>query len=237
MARRALKFKHARVTSRSHRLVASRWPTVGVFDDIASTPEDAKAAFLLESLTNDRNGLLSSRVSMLPDKEIVTGATASIVMAAFLHADETGTRFSDGRLGAWYAALDIDTAIAETVYHHERRLRLSDGAFPAHIQMRELVAHFDVDLVDLRGLRDSRADLYHLTDYSASQAMAAEIRWCENPARGIVYDSVRADGTNVCAFWPSVVPLPVVQGDHYEYRWNSAGERFIARLTELAARR
>ena len=36
-----------RVRSRTHRLIASRFPTVGVFDDIAESEEDARAAFEL----------------------------------------------------------------------------------------------------------------------------------------------------------------------------------------------
>ena len=39
--------------ARTHRLIASRWPTIGVFDTVASA-EDLEAALLLESLTNDR---------------------------------------------------------------------------------------------------------------------------------------------------------------------------------------
>jgi hypothetical protein len=75
---------------------------------------------------------------------------------AFLHADETGGRFTDGRLGARYASFGVDTAIAETVHHSTRRLRLSDGAFPANIQMRELVAGIDCTLVDIRGQQKNR---------------------------------------------------------------------------------
>src|SRR3546814_16462017 len=92
---------------------------------------------------------------------------ASMVMAAFLHADPAGGRFTDHRLGAWYAAGDIATAIEETVYHQERRLRASAGGFPNRIQMRELIADLEEMFLDLRGLRSSDAELYHPNDYSA----------------------------------------------------------------------
>ena len=110
-------------------------------------------AFLLKSATNDRLGILSRRLPLLPRSEIVQGPGATMVMAAFLHADEAGGRFTDGRLGAWYASLDVATAIAETAYHSTRRLRLSAGAFPSNIQMRQLVAGIDCALVDIRGRR------------------------------------------------------------------------------------
>jgi RES domain-containing protein len=157
-------------------------------------------------------------------------------MAAFLHADPAGGRFTDGRLGAWYASLDMDTAIAETVHHSTRRLRLSEGVFPSTIQMRALVACTSCDLVDLRGTQETRPELYRPDDYGASQAFGVALRW---PARGrgengLIYDSVRrAGGTNVCLYRPSLVLLPVVQADHYEYRWNAAGRVSVLRLTRV----
>lgn len=105
----------ARIHESTHRLIASRFPTVGVFDDIATDKDELAIAFLLESVTNDRLAILSRRLPLLPPEEIVQGLGASLVMAAFLHADPAGGRFTDGRLGAWYASLDVGTAIAETL--------------------------------------------------------------------------------------------------------------------------
>lgn len=44
----------ARIRGPAHRLILSRYPTVGVFDDIAATEADLRAAFELESLTSGR---------------------------------------------------------------------------------------------------------------------------------------------------------------------------------------
>ena len=131
-----MSFLRSRVQARTHRLIASRFPTVGVFDDIAASEEELRVAFLLEDLTNVRS---HARLNALPPHGVASGPTASIAMAAFLHCAPEGGRFSDGDLGAWYGATDLSTAIAETVYHHERRLRASAAGFPARIQMRELV--------------------------------------------------------------------------------------------------
>jgi hypothetical protein len=193
-------------------------------------------AFLLESATNDRLAVLSRRLPLLPESEIVQGPGATMVMAAFLHADEAGGRFTDGRLGAWYASLDVDTAIAETVHHRTRRLELSAGAFPSNIQMRELVAGIDCDLIDIRGEQKNRPDLYREDDYRASQAFGVGLRWpASGPGEnGIVYDSVRrASGTNVCIYRPSLISLPVNQADHYEYRWDAAGQVSVLRLMNV----
>ena len=161
-----------------------------------------------------------------------------MVMAAFLHADEAGGRFTDGRLGAWYASFDVDTAIAETVYHSTRRLRLSDGAFPTSIQMRELVAGIDCSLLDLRGQRQAHPDLYDAEDHKAGQAFGVGLRWPASGAgeNGIVYESVRRpDGTNVCVYRPSLIMLPVNEADHYEYRWDATGQVTVLKLTSIGS--
>jgi hypothetical protein len=226
------------VAATTHRLIASRFPTVGVFDDLATDREELEIAFLLESVTNDRLSMLSRRLPLLPDGEIVQGPGATLVMAAFLHADEAGGRFTDGRLGAWYASLDVDTAIAETVHHSTRRLRLSDGAFPSSIQMRELIADIDCDLVDIRGARTQRPELYDPDDYTQSRTFGIGLRWPKTgaPGNGIIFEAVRRDGgINVCVYRPSLVLLPVIQADHYEYRWNAAGEVSVLKLTNVGA--
>jgi hypothetical protein len=230
----ALAYAHIRETT--HRLIASRYPPVGVFDDLAADRDELAIAFLLESATNDRLAILSRRLPLLPESEIVQGPGATMVMAAFLHADEAGGRFTDGRLGAWYAAFDVDTAIAETVHHSTRRLRLSDGAFPSSIQMRELVAGIDCELADIRGAKRGRPELYDPDGYTASRAFGISLRWPaqDQGANGIVYDSVRhAGGTNVCIYRPSLVRLPVNQGDHYEYRWDAAGQVRVLKITNV----
>lgn len=222
---------------RTHRLINSRYPTVGVFDDIAGDEGDLRAAFELEDLTNDRQ-VATARLQAIPGGEIPMGEYgASMVMAAFLHADPRGGRFSDYRLGAWYAATEIETAIEETVFHHERRLRASAGGFPNRIQMRELLADIDAEVIDLRGEAVGRPELFDLDDYTASQAFAAGRRWpFRQPGEaGLVYGSVRrAGGANVCVFKPAAVGLPLRQGEHFEYVWTAKGELSVMKLTNVA---
>jgi hypothetical protein len=231
--------RRSRICERTHRLIASRYPTVAVFDDLTDDEEELRVAFLLESATNDRHRLLASRLSLLPPGEVVSGPTASIVMAAFLHADTRGGRFTDGRLGAWYASFGVQTAIVETLYHSERRLRLSEGAFPSAIQIRELIARPDVTLCDIRGEQETRPELYGADPacYPVSQVFAARLRWPDDGAQGengLIYDSVRHEGgTSLCLFSPSLIPLPVLQGDHYEYRWDARGDVAVVKLSNV----
>ncbi len=159
-----------------------------------------------------------------------------MVMAAFLHANDEGGRFTDGRLGAWYAAFDIATSIDETVHHSTRRLRMSSGAFPSNIQMRELIGRIDCDLIDIRGRQNELPGLYDPDSYAESQPFGINLRWSKSGkgANGIVFDSVRhRGGTSVCVFRPSLIELPVIQADHYEYRWDAAGAVTVLKLTNI----
>jgi hypothetical protein len=105
--------------------------------------------------------------------------------------------------------------------------------------MRELVAGIDCTLVDVRGQRQKRPELYDPDDYTAAQAFGVGLRWPRSGTgeNGLVYDSVRrARGTNVCIYRPSLIVLPVTQADHYEYRWDAAGSVSVLKLTNVASR-
>lgn len=226
-----MSFARARIRGRTHRLIASRFPTIGVFDDIAADENELRVAFILEDLTNVRS---HARLDALPVGGVAIGPSAYLAMAAFLHCNDEGGRFTDGGLGAWYASTDLDTAMAETVFHHERRLRTSAAGFPARIQMRQLLARPTAQLLDIRGAQDSHPDLYDPYDYAGSQRFARGLRWpwAEPGEDGLIFDSVRrSGGTNVCVFRPTALELPIVQGDHYEYVWDAAGALSIVKLT------
>ncbi len=221
-----------RFQCRTHRLVASRWPTVSVFDSVAS-PEDLEAALLLETLTNDRVTETLVRLGRLNRSEWVTGQPgATLVMAAFCHPAPGGGRFNTDVLGAWYCATEIETAIAETVYHHTKRLAHSTSGFRHVIQMRELISELDAEFIDVCELRVSHPELYDAESYVASQPFGEAKR--RDGSNGIIYQSVRrTGGTNVVVYRPTLLP-PVLQGDHFEYRWAGSPLPAVARMTNLA---
>lgn len=219
------------LTQATHRLIASRWPTVGVFDFVAGD-EDVEAAFELEMLTNDRLLPPPERLHALPRDQWVVGIPgASMIMAAYLHSSENGGRFTTGALGAWYCSFDLDTAIRETIYHNARRLSHSQAGFHQLIQMRQLHARADNEFDDVRGMKDTRPELYQSEDYAASQAFGAERRAAAS--NGICYDSVRRDGgINLVIFRPALV-LDVTQGDHFQYEWTGSPEPRVSKLTNV----
>ena len=224
----ALEARTVAFHARTHRLIASRYPTIGVFDDLVS-PEDAAAAMALESLTNDRlTGALGRLLAIAREDWAVGPPGATLAMAAFLHPSPGGGRFTAPALGAWYAACDPDTAIAETLYHGTRRLAASEGGFPATIQMRELLSTPTATLHDIRGV--DAPDLYDPDParYAASQRFGEGLRAAG--ADGLLFDSLRrSGGENLVLFKPRLA-VPVVQGDHFAYAWDAAGRASVSRL-------
>ena len=223
----------------SHRIINSRYPTVGVFDDYCDDEDELRIAFELEQATNPRLNAAMGALGRLPEGSLLVGGKndgASMVMAAFIHCDASGGRFHDGTLGAWYSSMDQDTAIAETIHHNNRRLKLSAVRLPTFLQVRELIVTLDHELIDLRDAKASDPGLYADADYGASQDYAKSIRWPDNdPGEdGLIYESMRREGgTSICLFRPQAVPLPVRQGDHFQYDWNRDGEVQVTRLTGI----
>ncbi|HPF25786.1 MAG: RES family NAD+ phosphorylase [Steroidobacteraceae bacterium] len=210
----------------SHRIVASRLPTIHLFERIAD-PADWDALYQLESLTNPRLRQETGELSLVPQADRVAGPNASVVMAPFTHVSPPGSRFADGTFGAYYAAESQSTAIAETRYHRERFMRATHE--PAmELEMRSYLADIDSELHDLRGRRAAFAREYDPQDYGASQALGRQLRAAG--ANGIAFDSVRrVTGQCVAIFRPRLV-RKVRQGVHLRYVWN--GER-ITDIYEL----
>lgn len=126
-------------------------------------------------------------------------------------------RFNGSTFSAFYAAEQIETAIAETVYHQARALQ-DENADTIDIRMRALRAEIHaIDFVDLMGVLASDP-LYHPTDYSASQALGADARAADR--NGILFTSVRRPG-NACVavFQPSQIRRCEDAGA-YIYHWD-----------------
>ena len=225
------------IDDKIHRIINSRWPTIGLFDDLVDDEDELRMLFNLEMVTNGRLNAAISRLAAIPKGEVVTGTGAHLVMAAFVHCHDQGGRFNDGRLGAWYGATDVECAIKETCYHLTKRLSLSQGGFPQQMQMRELITTINQPIVDIQD-KQQYPDYYLSDDYQQSQAFGNSIRWpynnTDNSQVGICYSSVRdSNGTNVCIFKPNVIDRPITQGAHYQYQWDERGKLYVSKLTPI----
>jgi hypothetical protein len=208
----------------THRLIASRFPPIGLFDTVA-TAADLEAVMELAGWTNDR--LVADRIARLPRAEWVYGRpNASIVMASFLHVSPAGGRFNGPELGAWYASAALLTAAIE-VAHHMRREAVARRVADQHRQFRQYSAQLLGDYLDIRGRAEELADVYAPDSYAASQRLGERVR--ARGGAGIVYDSIRhAGGVNAAAHRPRNI-VGVIQTDHFEVHAFAASRRIELR--------
>ncbi len=198
-----------------HRIVASRFPAVQLFD-VARDAEELQMLAELEGLTNDRLRQELGQIRLVADQDAVYGPGSTPIMAAFCHP--APSRFSDGSFGIYYAALSVDTAIAETKYHREVFLR--DASISAEtLEMRCYTTTLAQSMTELPVGRKLAGALLDPDSYSAGQRFGQAMRlrgiW------GIYYASVRdrPSGKCVAVLRPRAL-RPVTQTSHYRYLWN-----------------
>lgn len=210
------------------RIIPSRYPPIQLFERVAD-PADLDAIFEIEALTNDRLRDQVGELQLVPPEDRITGPNASIVMAAFTHIRPGGGRFNDGSFGAYYAARELATAIAETRYHRAQFYAATNEA-PLALDMRAYAADFSTRLHDIRKL-PATSPLYDPNDYSASQHFARTLR--TGGSDGIAYRSVRsASGQCVALFKPRLLSH-IRQGPRLIYQWDGTQ---IAEVFEATTR-
>jgi len=214
--------------ARQIRIIPSRFPPVTLFETLVS-PDELEIVYAIESLTNDRVQAEAGNLYLLPKDEWVMGSGASVVMAAFTHVGRV-SRFSDGRYGVYYASFDEETAIAETVFHTERRLRDTDEP-PIELDLRAYVGRVEKPLEDIRGKSYAHLRDPDIRTWSACQRFGSARR--EAGAWGLVYLSAqRRGGQCIAAFRPRAVSLPK-QGKHLRYSWNGTRIDRVLTVSEL----
>ncbi len=138
------------------RIIASRHPPINLFERLTPDPGIWDALIELEQLTNSRVRDEIGNIALVPPQDRVIGPGASYVMASFTHLNPNGSRFSDGSYGVYYAASDLDTAVAETIFHFEQFARDSQDP-PRTEDMRVLVGMIKNDFEDVNALTEPQA--------------------------------------------------------------------------------
>lgn len=104
----------------AYRLVNSKFPPIGLFDDVADA-EDFEALYQIQTLSNPRLLNEIGQLELIARDQIPFGIPGcSYATAPFTHLNPAGSRFSNGSFGVLYLADNMDTAIAEVRYHQER---------------------------------------------------------------------------------------------------------------------
>jgi RES domain-containing protein len=178
----------------------------------------ARALAEIEGGTSARLGAEAAAARVFPSGR----PHAALVNAAFAYwRPRERNRFNDQGFGAWYAAFETETAIAEVTFHIGRELdRVGD--WNAVVEWSEMWASFAGEFVDLRGLSPAPECLHPdpAIGYPAGTALARAAR--DAGHNGIVYPSVRRPGgTCLVALWPHAVQS-VRQGAVVRATWRGA---------------
>lgn len=212
----------------SWRIIPSRFPPIQLFERV-TRPDELEAIFAVEALTNPRLRDEAGDIRLVPPEDRVSGPGSSLIMAAFTHLNPEGSRFTDGTYGVFYAASNLDTAIAETTYHRERFMRATDEG-RMELDMRVYLVDLAAALHDLRGRRAEYPLVYHNDNYAAGQHLAATLR--KDGSNGIAYDSVRRQGGECAAVFRARLLSNCRQERHLCYVWDG---RRIASVYEKRA--
>lgn len=178
------------------RLIPTRYPATNLFSRIAQTPLELNHLDKLEMRRNERNSLTGTH------KEI-TGPGSEYILAAFAYLNPSGSRFSDGKYGVFYAGKELNTSVAEVKYHRETFFRFCNEP-PTQLEMKIIAVNLSGSLHDIRGLRRIIPGVYDPVSYATSQQFAKDI--ISKSSLGVVYDSVRHTGGECAAvFHPSII--------------------------------
>jgi RES domain-containing protein len=206
------------------RLVASARLREAVLAPLVDDQDELDLLAEIESATSGRLIAEERGLGALSPDELVHGVPhARFINASFAYSKpREPMRFNPANRGAWYAALAIETCIAE-VGHHLTLALADTGDFNAVVEYGEMLASMSGVFVDLREVSDHPAlDPEPANGYAAGNAVAALAR--AEGHNGIIYPSVRhAGGTCIAALWPNVVQS-VVQGAMVRLTWSGSPE-------------
>jgi RES domain-containing protein len=215
---------------RTVRLVASARLREAVLTPLVDNADEPALLAEIESATSGRLVAQERGLGALDPAELVHGVPhAHFINASFAYAKpRSPMRFNPPDRGAWYAALAVETCIAEVGYHLTQALA-DAGDFNAVVEYGELLASMAGVFVDLRGSSDHPSlDPDPAIGYAAGNIVAAQARIAGH--NGIIYPSVRHEGgTCIAALWPNVVQS-VVQGAMLRLKWSGTPDYSIEML-------
>jgi RES domain-containing protein len=204
---------------RTVRLVATARLRQAVLTPLVDTAAELEALAEIEGATSSRQIAQERGISGLAANELVYDVPhARFINASFAYArPQQPNRFNGADRGAWYAALDVATCLAEVGYHLTRMLA-DAGDFNATVEYAEMLSSLAGDFFDLRPLPEHPAlGADEATAYPVGNALAERARAAG--LNGIIYPSVRHQGgTCIAALRPAAVQS-VRQGDVYRMKW------------------
>ena len=201
------------------RLVTTARLRDSVLKPLVDSADELALLSQIEGATSARLTAEDRGITGLAARELVYDVPhARFINASFAYAKpRQPNRFNGSDRGAWYAALEVSTCLAEVAFHLTQMLA-DAGDFQAVVDYAEMFASMSGEFLDLRPVPDhpalgaDKAASYPVGNTLALQARAAGLN-------GIIYPSVRhRAGTCIAALRPAAVQS-VRQGDVYRLRW------------------
>ena len=204
---------------RTVRLVTTARLRAAVLQPLVDSADELALLSQIEGATSARLTAEDRGIAGIAARELVYDVPhARFINASFAYAKPLQpNRFNGGDRGAWYAALDVRTCLAEVGFHLTQMLADAND-FHAAVDYAEMFASMAGDFLDLRqaprhpALGADKATSYPIGNGLADRARAEGLN-------GIIYPSVRHEGgTCIVALRPAAVQS-VRQGDVYRLRW------------------
>jgi len=219
--RRAIKALLRADTERLDEALAQdlTWIRAAVLASLVDDDDELDLLAEIEGATSSRLIAEERGISGLDANELVHDVPhAHFINASFAYAKpQQPNRFNGANRGAWYAALEVATCLAEVGYHLANALA-DAGDFNATVEYGELFCSLAGEFLDLRqapsnpSLDPDKWKAYPIGNALADSARAAGLN-------GIIYPSVRhKGGTCIVALRPAAVQS-VRQGAIYRMTW------------------
>lgn len=212
-----------------HRLIPSRFAEDedSVLTPIADNADHLKDLFDLDNATNQRLLAESDRLPGIGVDELVFGIpNFRVINAAFAYPRPEGSRFNGPDRGAWYCSFELDTALAEVVFH--KTVEYAEiNYFQDSVTYQLYLADFSCEFHDIRQW-DAREQYLDPDSYQHSQLLAEQL--LEDGSLGIIYPSVRqAGGSNLACFRPALVG-DVRKTDRFKLSWSGSEHPEISKI-------
>ena len=194
---------------------------------IAEDGAHLRDLFELDNATNQRLLAESDRLAAIGVDELVFGIpNFRVINAAFAYPRPEGSRFNAPDRGAWYCSFELETALAEVIFH--KNVEYAEiNCFDDSVSYQLYLADFSSEFHDIRQLPDQEKYLNPVS-YQESQLLASQL--LDAGSLGIIYPSVRnAQGTNLVCFRPALVG-DVRKTDKFELVWSGSWQPKITCL-------
>jgi RES domain-containing protein len=218
--------------ARTVRLVTTARLRDSVLKALADSQDELSELAEIESATSTRLVAQDHGIEGIPAEQLIHGVPhEAFINASFTYAKPMElNRFNGPSRGAWYAALDVETCLAEVAFNMTEFLERA-GDYNAVVEYAELHASVAGEYLDLRGVGEHpslNADT--ATGYKAGNVLAQAA--LARGVNGIIYPSVRHEGgTCFAVLWPHAVQS-VAQGSVFRLIWSGTAKPAIEKVMQ-----